>query len=550
LPGKVLREISGMPMLLHCVRRIERAQHHGKVIIATTINPNDDIIANFCNREKIECFRGNEQDVLDRYYQASIAYSLDVVIRITSDCPLIDPSIIDKCVEVFLSTPRSDYVSNTSPKRTFPRGLDVEVISSRALSKAWQEDTRQDWREHVTPFIRYNPHIFRSVNIIDSQDLSDIRLTVDQEEDLHVIRNIKEHFPHDNGGWRDIVSLIKKNPHLLDENANVEQRRLFLSPPPPPPPPNSVTIVNIDKIESQLPLVLGTAQLGMNYGLTNKIGKPSLDSVVDIIRTAWNEGIRFYDTAQKYGDSEKNLGYAMSKLGLSEEAKIITKLDPALSSSDEKLIEDYVSNSLKLLKVPALYSLMLHNPKLIGDLNNGLRLILEKMKESSLVNYLGVSVYTTEDAEDAIYSDVFDIIQIPANVFDGRFSEEGIIENATKKGIRVYMRSIFLQGLIFMNPNNLPDNLNQAKKYIDKLESISTHLGLTRRELALLYVKTKYPYCHILFGAESSDQVAENIQAWKKPILNKNIIDNIDDISVGIDESIINPSLWKLTKTL
>ena len=140
LPDKVSADIAGQPMLAHVVNRTRRAKALDAVVVATTTQPADDAIVRVCQKRGWPYFRGSEEDVLDRYYQAASAFLADVIVRITSDCPLIEPEIIDKVVDEFRHySPAVDYVSNILT-RTFPQGLDVEVMSFDALKKAWQED--------------------------------------------------------------------------------------------------------------------------------------------------------------------------------------------------------------------------------------------------------------------------------------------------------------------------------------------------------------------------------------------------------------------------
>ena len=162
LPGKVLLDLAGEPMLARVVHRVQRAASLQEVIVATTVQPADDAITQLCAGRGWPCARGSQDDVLDRYYQAATASQADVVVRITSDCPLIEPDVIDQVVGALLAgQPEVDYASNVQPPRTFPRGLDVEVIRFDALERAWREDVDPAWREHVTPYLYRHPERFR-----------------------------------------------------------------------------------------------------------------------------------------------------------------------------------------------------------------------------------------------------------------------------------------------------------------------------------------------------------------------------------------------------
>jgi spore coat polysaccharide biosynthesis protein SpsF len=225
LPGKVFADLAGEPMLARVVNRSRRAQTFDEVVIATTSQPGDDAIVEMCVARGWPYFRGSEDDVLDRYYQAAMMYHAEAVARITSDCPVIDPEILDRVVQVFLdSQPEIDYVSNGYPRATFPRGLDTEVMRLSVLEQAWREDRNPAWREHVTPYILRNPKLFRLYGIAHEFDLSNMRWTVDTPEDLAFVRRIYDTFNHDRFSWRDVVSVLKEQPEWLELNRHVQQK--------------------------------------------------------------------------------------------------------------------------------------------------------------------------------------------------------------------------------------------------------------------------------------------------------------------------------------
>lgn len=224
LPGKVLDDLAGEPMLARVVNRICRARRIDFAVVATTDKPADDVIFRVCTERGWQCFRGNEDDVLDRYYRAALAYKADIVVRFTADCPLIDPEIIDAVVNEFLShRPNVEYVSNTV-ERTFPRGLDAEVMSFDALKKAWQEDKAPASREHVTPYIWRRPEWFRIRNVANDIDYSYMRWTVDTIEDLTFVREIYKYFQNDSFSWKEVLHLLEIHPELLEINRHTQQK--------------------------------------------------------------------------------------------------------------------------------------------------------------------------------------------------------------------------------------------------------------------------------------------------------------------------------------
>lgn len=225
LPGKVLLDLAGEPMLGRVVQRTRRARTLDEVVVATTGYPADDAIARLCVERGWPCFRGSEADVLDRYYQAAIAHRADVVVRITADCPLIEPEIVDRVVREFLDLqPEVEYGCNILPRRTFPRGLDTEVVRLDVLERVWRADFDPAWREHVTLYIRRNPDMFRIHGIVNDADYSHMRWTADTPEDLAFVRCIYTHFGHALFSWREVLAALEQNPEWLEINRHVQQK--------------------------------------------------------------------------------------------------------------------------------------------------------------------------------------------------------------------------------------------------------------------------------------------------------------------------------------
>jgi spore coat polysaccharide biosynthesis protein SpsF len=228
LPGKVLKEIQGKPLILHVIERAQYAKLLNSIVLATTTRAVDTPLANLVQAQGIPVFRGECDDVLDRYYQAAIQFHADVIVRITGDCPLIDPHVIDQVVQVFLQH-HYNYVTNTL-QPTYPDGLDVEVFSYQVLAKAWKEATLASEREHVTAYIRNHPEKFTQHDVKNHVDLSKYRWTVDNEEDLEFVRQIysrlyaKEKIFY----MEDILTLLQEHPELQELNAGIQRNEGYL----------------------------------------------------------------------------------------------------------------------------------------------------------------------------------------------------------------------------------------------------------------------------------------------------------------------------------
>jgi spore coat polysaccharide biosynthesis protein SpsF len=218
LPGKIMAEVAGKPLLYHVVNRARRAQTPDLVAIATTDRPTDDGVEEFSQAAGIPVFRGSEQDVLDRYYGAAQQFAAEVIVRLTSDCPLLDPAVIDKTVRAFQAG-AYDYASNTL-EPTFPDGLDTEVFSQAALEKAWREARLPSEREHVTSYIWKRPALFRLRSVKNEEDLSHLRWTVDEAEDLEFVRRVYTALGAGSAfGMAEVLALLQEDLELSDINA-------------------------------------------------------------------------------------------------------------------------------------------------------------------------------------------------------------------------------------------------------------------------------------------------------------------------------------------
>lgn len=219
LPGKVLAPLLGRPMLVRQIERIRQANTLDKLVVATSEDPSDDAIARLCDDVGTDCFRGNLNDVLDRFYRAASHYTPEHIVRLTGDCPLTDPRVIDAVVHLHVAG-RFDYSSN-SLDPTFPDGICVEVIRADCLNQAWAEARLPSEREHVTPFLYKRPGRFRLGSLKGQHDHSQIRLTVDESVDLEVVRPIFEAlYPRNpNFGLDEILQWLDEHPELKALNA-------------------------------------------------------------------------------------------------------------------------------------------------------------------------------------------------------------------------------------------------------------------------------------------------------------------------------------------
>lgn len=293
-------------------------------------------------------------------------------------------------------------------------------------------------------------------------------------------------------------------------------------------------------------LCLGTVQQGMDYGINNHYGKPSLEVSLKIFHEAVKGGITVFDTARAYGDAELLLGEYFRNYGNKEKVKVISKLHPNILTN-EKAVYDIIHHeceeSLKRIGIEQLDGYLFHTPEYIRNERAVHSLI--RLKEQGLVRNIGVSIYNIEDGDIAISTGAVDYIQLPFSVFDQRGINSGFIQRAKKAGIKIFTRSAFLQGLYFMDENHLPETVRQAEPLLKKLNAIINRCQLTKEEVLLQFVKMHEMIDFIVFGVDTVDQLKENISIFEnQSVLERNMMNCIKTEFQKVSDSIIIPSLW------
>lgn len=225
LPGKIFLKLSGKPVLEHVVSRLQLAKRLDAIVVAAPVSPENDRIERFIKTRfpDIMVYRGSERDVLDRYYRAAKVATADIVVRVTSDCPLIDPNLVDRVVVALQQD--VDYASNTFPTRTYPRGMDTEVIRMNALARLWCKATSADDREHVTLYLRMHPHLFSVASVKNPTDFSRYRLTIDEPLDFQFLTSLYRYFRAGSIPYlRNVMTILKAHPELAKINMEVKQK--------------------------------------------------------------------------------------------------------------------------------------------------------------------------------------------------------------------------------------------------------------------------------------------------------------------------------------
>jgi len=286
-------------------------------------------------------------------------------------------------------------------------------------------------------------------------------------------------------------------------------------------------------------LSLGTVQFGLNYGIANTGGQPTQNDVKAIVDFVYSCGINCFDTAQEYGNSETVLGNALEGRN---NFFIVSKLKSKLFQVNAL---NSVERSLRNLKIESLYALLLHDSNLLygWSLKNSLR--VDDLIKRGKIKYFGVSIYTSEEFQLAISNEKITCIQIPFNLFDQRaVAEKWLIQARDKKKL-IFIRSVYLQGLLLMNVDDVPKKLKSVKKYIEEIELLCSELKLSKNELALSFVNTIAKDALILFGCDNILQAKENILTYNAvKDLDVTTISRVQQLFKNVDEAIYNPVKW------
>jgi aryl-alcohol dehydrogenase-like predicted oxidoreductase len=290
------------------------------------------------------------------------------------------------------------------------------------------------------------------------------------------------------------------------------------------------------------PWCLGTAQIGLDYGIANTHGHPNFEEAREIVSTAWNGGIVLFDTAVAYGNSHEVLGKCFESLGIMDQALVVTKLSDAdlLSERCEQLIVE----SLELCKVRRFFGLLSHAPKVLRDLEKA-QAVFESLKVKGLVEFCGISVYEAAEGKFALGLNHFDIVQLPINVLDRTAVDEGLIEEAGRTNKLLFFRSVLLQGLLTLRPEQLPRRISFANAILSEWVQICQRANLPPNKLALYIAKRLAGGYPLVIGAELRTQVEDNLQILSdEPGNLADVIAETTRLAEKTGKILRNPSIW------
>ncbi len=290
-------------------------------------------------------------------------------------------------------------------------------------------------------------------------------------------------------------------------------------------------------------LMLGTVQFGLNYGVANKLGQPSYETSRDIIRCAYEGGVRCLDTAAIYGTSEEVIGRALDELGIAGDMVVVTKVThiaPGIPATlADKIVDESVSTSLKRLKIDSIPICMMHAEENAEYLES-----LLKLKDSGMVQYAGISVNTPDSTRQIIESGFAEALQVPINILDRRFTGSGVTKLATNRKIAMFVRSIYLQGLVLSDDKSVSADLVEVIPILGRLRALANEAGICIAELAMRYILGLEGMTCVLVGVDSVEQMRQNLELIEKGPLRADLMAAIADAVPNLPDRIVMPGKW------
>lgn len=510
LPGKVLLPINGVPLIVCAAKR---AANTGlNVMVVTSTEKSDDILCSTLDNFGIRYYRGDLCNTLNRFVSALEAFPDDtVVVRLTGDNVVPDGKYIEDMLEVFHSKGLS-YLTSVGQGSGLPYGLSAEVMKLSDLRDA-HANTECDFdSEHVTPYIKrkYGSPLFDKYAELKLEHLS---CTIDNFDDYLKVSSLFQGKEEEKISFLDFASELKKQAKVPVNNHGGK-------------------------------IALGTAQLGLDYGVNNRSGLLSEDEAIKLLKLAAEHGVTQMDTASCYGKSEKRIGRFIAS-GWSGRIEVTTKL--FLESTDEItefVVDAEITKSLFNLRQNKIDCLMAHRFHYLTSFDRVVWKSLLKYKQNGLITKLGVSIQSPEELIKALAIDEIEVIQMPFNILDWRWNEyiELIMRAKKTRNLKIVCRSALLQGLLLSEDPNLWRNagVENAPEVIDKLTTLASTLAITKENMCIQYVASQPWVDEVVIGVETEQQLISN--------LNMNFFSSlhIEPFSSAslISADSLNPATW------
>jgi spore coat polysaccharide biosynthesis protein SpsF (cytidylyltransferase family)/aryl-alcohol dehydrogenase-like predicted oxidoreductase len=514
LPGKVLIPVAGKPLLWHILHRLGKCRAVDKVAVATSTDPSDDALAQFCAEAGVTCIRGPLQNVLERYRLAAIETGAGTLLRVTGDAPLIDPGLIDYLVYTLIKA-RGDYVQFETGALCAHEGVDV--FSRRALD--WLTTHAADdeiAREHVTSYFKKFPDEVNTIYLPAYGPLvhAAARLSVDTPEDLNFLRTIYDRLqvPAGEASLVDVLALMDSDPQIGAINSHIRQKPM----------------TEVERPQAARRLGLGTVQFGQAYGISNGRGQVPEVDVRAILARAVRAGIGLLDTAANYGVAEE----VLSGMDTSE-FRLVSKTTNLRHGIDR--VVQRARQSARILG--RLDLLLVHSAgDLLGPQGDALWQALQRLKDEGVTNGIGISAYVAENPVRLAERFRPDAMQVPFSLLDQRLLRDGSLARLKELGVEVHVRSLFLQGLLFME--TLPEGLRHATPALEAIKARLAAVGTTPLAAALGFVLAQPEVDVAVVGVAALKQLSEILTSLTPQ-------PDLDWAACALDDArVLTPSLW------
>ena len=530
LPGKALLPVAGYPSAILAALRAGNRQH--RTLLATSEDHTDDLLAAEARKHGIEVFRGSLNDVVARYFHASATLADDgIVVRLTADNIVPDGTLVAEIMEAFQCS-GSEYLDTDPVLSRLPYGVGGEVFTVSALRKAHAMAVSPQDREHVGLWMRRNCRsTMFTPKVPLSEDFSHLRCSIDDPQDYRQVRKLFENVSNPREiGWLELTRRLAASPDHVQLQVGGQEIP--------------------DPVRERF--VLGTAQLGMNYGRVNRTGKPTKQSALEMLRYAIAHGVTTLDTARAYGEAECLIGDALTGSSRSG-THVITKVDlsdmveDASDSEVRKSVDASVSASCHALRTEKLDTLLLHDWAHYNLWAGAAWRRLRELQVEGKISCLGASVYYPHEALQALADPGVQLLQIPMNVLDRRWGQ--IAQAAAHRpDVIVHVRSALLQGILAHPADQWPivagfDNAECAQK----LQALTRKFDRAHvPDLCLAYVRSLPWISSVVVGCETLDQMQQNLQLFLRPELSSEEIDELEHALPGAPEELLNPAKWEM----
>lgn len=522
--------VGGLPLALLCARRLGSTGR--EVVLATSDDRSDDRLASLAAEHCVRTYRGSLEDVLERYLGCTAdLQDDDIVVRATADNPVPDGAFVDRLIQAFEDA-NTTYLGSSSPEDGLPYGLSAEVFTAGALRQAARAKRDAYVNEHVTVHLQATAGSAGIVprGLFLASDRSSLRVTIDTPEDYVRMAEVFRQVPSPEAvPWRRLIELMEQ-----------------------PPATRGKLVCKVVDGRQYSCITLGTAQLGMDYGITNCVGRPDDAEALAIVTTTLQSGVTHLDTARAYGDAELRIGKILQRWP-GNQLRIVSKLSPLTDLPDaasreevRRAVDHSVESSCRALDRRCIDVMMFHR---CVDMFRWRGVALERLAEhvsNGTVGEIGVSVYAPQEAARPLDDQRITQLQIPFNLLDHRwFAPRFQRAAAARPDLAIHARSVFLQGLLLSDPARWPTWAEAAPRLCSELRQLIGSLGRkSAADLCIAFVRAFPWITSLVVGVESAAQLEELLRLAQEPPLSVAQTATVRETFDKVPERLLNPSLW------